>query len=159
MIKFDELHPILQNKAKKLIRLGKEKCNLEINIYSGFRSFAAQEAIYAQGRTAPGKVISNARGGESFHNYGLGFDFAILKPGSKEIEWNSRADVDNDQKPDYEEIGKLGEDLGMEWGARFTNMKGDWGHLQMSFGFSIKDLQIYYFGGLKAVYWAIKQRT
>jgi len=48
-------------------------------VTAGRRTMAEQEAIYAQGRTAPGKVVSNARPGSSAHNYGLAADLAPLK--------------------------------------------------------------------------------
>lgn len=45
--------------------------------YQGFRTFASQDALYAQGRTAPGPVVTNAFAGESAHNYGCGTDWII----------------------------------------------------------------------------------
>ena len=156
--KIEDLHPLVQPKALLLIKKAKEDLGLGIVIYRTLATWEEQEAIYAQGRTKPGIVVSNARGGESFHNYGLAIDFGILKPGSKEIEWNTKADFDNDQIPDYQELGKLGEDIGFEWGARFTSMKGDLGHLQMSFGFTIKELQIIYLGGLRSIDFMVRLR-
>ena len=156
--KIEDLHILVQPKAYLLIKKAKEDLGLDIAIYRTLATWEEQDAIYAQGRTRPGIVISNAKGGESFHNYGLALDFAILKPGSSIIDWSGKADVDNDQIPDYQEIGKLGEDLGFEWGARFTSMKGDLGHLQMSFGLTIKELQIIYLGGLRAIDFAVRMR-
>lgn len=40
----------------------------------GFRSGAVQDALYAQGRTTPGPIVTNAKGGQSAHNYGLAID-------------------------------------------------------------------------------------
>lgn len=148
--KIEDLHPLIQPKAYLLIEKAKE-ADLDIIIYRTLATWEEQDAIYAQGRTKPGIVVSNARGGESFHNYALALDFAILKPGSSIINWDSKCDVDGDLVPDYQEVGKLGEDLGFEWGARFTSMKGDLGHLQMSFGLTIRELQICYLGGLRAI--------
>jgi hypothetical protein len=45
-----------------------------IRVVSGFRTFAEQDALYAQGRTTPGNIVTPARGGESAHNYGLAVD-------------------------------------------------------------------------------------
>ena len=149
--RIEDLNSIIQPKALLLIDQAKKKAGLDILIYRTFATWGEQDIIYAQGRTTPGAIITNARGGQSYHNYGLAFDFAVLKPGTKQIEWGSKADVDKDQELDYHEIGYLGEDLGFEWGARFTFMKGDLGHLQMSFGLSIKELQIFYIGGMLAI--------
>ena len=43
-------------------------------ITDGFRTFEEQDKIFAQGRTVPGDVVTNARGGESNHNYGMAVD-------------------------------------------------------------------------------------
>lgn len=45
------------------------------NPYSGYRSFEEQDALYAQGRTTPGDIVTNAKGGESAHNYGCATDW------------------------------------------------------------------------------------
>lgn len=44
---------------------------------SGYRSVAEQNELHAQGRTKPGKIVTNAKGGESFHNFGIAADFAF----------------------------------------------------------------------------------
>jgi hypothetical protein len=46
------------------------------------RSFAEQDALYAQGRTKPGKIVTKARGGFSNHNFGVAFDIGVFKGGS-----------------------------------------------------------------------------
>lgn len=47
----------------------------------GLATFAEQNALYAQGRTKPGRIVTNARGGQSYHNFGLAFDFCIVRRG------------------------------------------------------------------------------
>lgn len=62
-------------------------------IYCGFRSFEEQLALFAQGRTKPGRIVTKARPGESYHNYGLAFDWVPVKPTLKDknlfsADWN-----------------------------------------------------------------------
>ena len=52
-------------------------------IYCGRRTMEEQTALFAIGRTSPGKVVTKARAGESYHNYGLAFDWVPLKISSK----------------------------------------------------------------------------
>jgi hypothetical protein len=56
-----------------------------------FRSIAEQDALYAKGRTEPGEVVTQAKGGQSPHNHGLAVDVCLCKPDygltSKET-WN-----------------------------------------------------------------------
>jgi len=57
-------------------------------VYSGLRTFSEQDALYAQGRTTSGNVVTKAKGGQSMHNYGLALDLAPYKPGSdSEVYW------------------------------------------------------------------------
>lgn len=53
-------------------------------IYCGFRSFEEQLALFAQGRTKPGRIVTKAKPGESYHNYGLAFDWVPVKPTAKD---------------------------------------------------------------------------
>ncbi len=52
--------------------------DITINIISGLRSYEEQDALYAQGRTAPGNKVTNARGGYSNHNFGIAFDIGVF---------------------------------------------------------------------------------
>lgn len=53
--------------------------------YSGFRSFAAQDTLYSQGRGRPGGIVTNAKAGESAHNYGCATDWTRWEPGGVPI--------------------------------------------------------------------------
>lgn len=136
MSKLDGLHPDLRAKAEQLKAICKA-AGLDIVFTQGLRSMAEQEAIYAQGRTKPGPIVSHAKPGQSYHNYGLAFDIAIVKDGR--VTWDDKVDVDEDDVPDYVEVGEIGEQLGMEWGGRWKRQ--DLPHFQLSFGLSIQDLQ------------------
>jgi peptidoglycan LD-endopeptidase CwlK len=50
---------------------------LKVKIISGFRTYAEQDALYAQGRTTPGNIVTNARAGYSNHNFGIAFDIGV----------------------------------------------------------------------------------
>jgi len=54
---------------------------VKVEVISGLRSWAAQAALYAQGRTKPGKIVTKARPGSSWHNYGLAIDLGLFKNG------------------------------------------------------------------------------
>lgn len=59
-----------------------------VRITSGYRSATEQDALYAQGRTAPGSVVTQARGGQSMHNYGLAVDVAFVRADNPRlVEW------------------------------------------------------------------------
>ena len=83
-----------------------------IKIISGTRTYAEQDALYAKGRTKPGRKVTNAKGGYSNHNFGIAFDVGIFS-GANYIPESSK----------YNTVGAIGKKLGLEWG-------GDWKSFQ-----------------------------
>ncbi len=108
------------------------------------RTFEEQNALFAQGRTAPGKRVTQARGGQSYHNYGLAIDIALLvdadKNGTHETaSWQTKVDFDGDGAADWQEVVAIFKRYGWEWG-------GDWRfkdepHFQKTLNYSIARLQ------------------
>jgi peptidoglycan L-alanyl-D-glutamate endopeptidase CwlK len=81
------LHPALREEAGRIYA---DICRaMPANVVCRFthtlRTNAEQDALYAIGRTAPGKVVTNAKGGQSFHNYGLAVDFVLIING--QVSW------------------------------------------------------------------------
>jgi peptidoglycan LD-endopeptidase CwlK len=97
-----------------------------IKVMSAMRTFAEQDELFAQGRTKPGKVVTNARGGFSNHNFGIAFDIGIFK-GSTDPE---KAKTFVPESALYKAIGALGTNLGLEWGGNWTSIK-DEPHFQL----------------------------
>jgi len=112
---------------------------LMFRITQGFRSFADQDKIYAQGRTAPGPIVTNAKGGQSNHCYGLAIDFCIDTPDGKGITFDMNTDFDHDGNKDFMEIinafGAKGWQSGLFWKFKDSD------HLEKTFGYSFQQLQ------------------
>lgn len=102
-------------------------------ITQSYRSISEQDALYAQGRTKPGKIVTNAKGGQSFHNFGLGLDFALYTQDGKDVSWD-------DSSAAWKKVVQLFKSKGFEWGGDFKSFK-DTPHLQMAFGFSLAQLR------------------
>lgn len=79
----------------------------------GARNFAAQQQTYDQGRTAPGAIVTKARPGDSYHQYGLAFDVVPLAYENAK-DWNPSGSL-------WEQIGAIGEGLGLTWGGRWLS--------------------------------------
>jgi peptidoglycan L-alanyl-D-glutamate endopeptidase CwlK len=108
------LHPDIQKRVATFISAAKniaQPLGLDVRIISALRSYAEQDAIYAQGRTTPGRIVTNARAGHSNHNFGLSVDIGIFK---------GKAYLDEHAL--YDELGPLGESLGLEWGGRWKKI-------------------------------------
>jgi peptidoglycan LD-endopeptidase CwlK len=124
---------------------GKALCRFSYTL----RTFTEQDALFAQGRTKPGAKVTNARAGQSYHNYGLAVDVVLLidKDGNGTHEtasWDTTTDFDDDRLADWQEIVRIFKMHGWEWG-------GDWKfsdkpHFQKTLGYSIKQLQFLYSG-------------
>jgi len=140
MIDLSKLDLRVKQLALELVKRAPTYCNVNIIITQAYRSIEIQNELYAQGRTKPGKIVTNAKGGTSYHNYGLAFDIAVMNKDGKTVNWSDICDTDHDNKKDYYEIGALGKSIGLEWGGDFKSII-DIPHFQLTYGLSIKDLQ------------------
>ncbi|WP_301336114.1 M15 family metallopeptidase [Paenibacillus sp. FJAT-26967] len=133
-----ELNPVVAEKKAELVKKT-AAIGITILITDDFRSIEAQDELYKKGRSADGSIVTKAKGGESYHNYGLAVDFALRKKDGKVI-WDMNYDGNSDGKKDWMQVVKIAKDLGFEWGGDWENFP-DYPHLQMSFGLSIAQLQ------------------
>jgi peptidoglycan LD-endopeptidase CwlK len=139
------LHPAIRDEVKALIEKAEAHLpNTAIRIVQGLRTFAEQDALYAQGRTKPGNRVTNAKGGQSYHNYGLAIDFALLydkdNNGSYEtLSWDLLKDMDKDGEKDWMEVVDVFEAAGYTWGGRFHSIP-DNPHLEKTFGYNWRQL-------------------
>ncbi|OMF98169.1 M15 family metallopeptidase [Paenibacillus sp. FSL R7-0337] len=133
------LHPAVLAAANALIERSYSR-GVPILITQGLRTVAEQDALYAQGRTKPGGIVTNARGGFSYHNYGLAVDFALLLPDASNVSWDMKRNGNKDGEVDWLEVVQEAKALGFEWGGDWTSFK-DYPHLQMSFGLGLAELR------------------
>lgn len=133
------LHPKVSNEVFEII--GQLEASwppqVAIRIVQGLRTIKEQNDLYAKGRTKPGKIVTKAKGGSSYHNYGLAFDFALLfdqdNNGSYEkLVWDER-------NPYWKEVVKAFEAKGWFWGGNFSTIH-DAPHLEKTFGYNWRDL-------------------
>jgi peptidoglycan LD-endopeptidase CwlK len=143
--RIEAIHPKLRNELRQIY---KEICEalsgkLGCRFVQVFRSFAEQDALYAQGRTKPGQKVTDAKGGQSYHNYGLAIDFCLLHDKnvngqitSDEIIWDRSTDIDNDHIIDWIEVVRIFQKYGWTWGAAWK----DFPHFEKSFGYKTSQL-------------------
>jgi len=112
--------------------LGRSKCRFSYTL----RTFAEQESIYAQGRTKPGKIVTNAKPGLSYHNYGLAIDIVLIV--DSKASWDIVKDFDGDGKSDWQEVVKIFKQFG--WEAGIDWKFSDAPHFQKTLGYSVRQL-------------------
>jgi len=149
--RIDTLHPAIKERVKEayLEACERLKGRAMLRIAYTLRSFAEQDSLYAQGRTKPGSVVTWAKGGESYHNYGLAWDIILLvdKDGNGSYEtasWETNVDFDGDGQSDWREVVEVFTRIGAEWGGNWNKPKTDMPHFQITFGQSIHSLQQLY---------------
>lgn len=103
-----------------------EAAGITVLVYCTFRMRAEQDALYAIGRTLPGKKVTNARGGESWHNFGSAFDFVPTIHGKP--QW------DNNKL--YAKCGEIAESVGLEWAGKWKSFK-ETAHCQYTGGLTL----------------------
>jgi peptidoglycan L-alanyl-D-glutamate endopeptidase CwlK len=103
------------------------------------RTIEEQDALYKQGRTKPGKKVTNAKGGQSYHNYGMAFDICLVVDG-KTASWDMEQDFDKDHEADWMEVVHIAKKYGWEWGGEWPKFK-DAPHFQKTYGYNTTKLK------------------
>jgi len=123
----------LNLKVKVLCEQFIAKCDaagVDVLITSTYRDAESQNALYALGRTVAGRKVTNAKGGQSFHNWRVAFDFVPIVNGK--AMWNDAAA--------FNKCGEIAESLGLEWAGRWKRFK-ETAHIQYTGGLSLVDFQ------------------
>jgi len=148
------LHPAVREEVKNIYLneiipalSGKAICRFAYTL----RTFAEQDALYAQGRTKlfddKGKrlgVVTKAKGGQSIHNFGLALDIVLLKDTNNDgkfesASWETNIDFDKDGKSDWMEVVNILKRNGWIWGGDWKSFK-DAPHFEKTFGHTWKTL-------------------
>ncbi len=135
MSKIDTLHPLIREEVRTLVeKINREilTSNVKMIVTCGLRTFEEQFKLYAQR-----PKVTNAKAGQSIHNYGLAFDFCLVD-GGKTI-WDTAKDFDGDKHPDWMEVVKVFKDAGYTWGGDFRSIY-DAPHFEKTFGHTWQQL-------------------
>ena len=137
--RIQEIHPDLRTTVANFINHMESTHGMQLRVGNNpFRTFAEQDAEYARGRTAPGGIVTNARAGQSYHNYGLAVDVVEVHP-------HYGYEKGYDQRR-WDTIGQEAINAGFVWGGNFTTIV-DKPHIEMSFGFTTAQLLVRYNNG------------
>lgn len=130
-----QAHPIIREQLEK----DYIECNnklpkgVRLRFAYVYRSIAEQNVLYNQR-----PKVTNAKGGQSIHNYGLAFDYVILldkdNNGTFEtIEWNLKS-------PYHKIVVDYFQSKGYEWGGSWKSFK-DYPHFQKAQGLTWQQLK------------------
>ncbi|MCM3673038.1 M15 family metallopeptidase [Peribacillus simplex] len=135
------IHPVVKESALEMIKRAYKE-GIIVQISAGYRSMEEQAALYGQSRlySYNGKDysnlakpnVTNAKPGQSFHNFGLAIDYFLVTDDGKTALWTV--------KTKWKRVAAIGKDLGFKWGGDWTGFK-DYPHLEMTGGLSYSQLQ------------------
>ena len=159
MNSLDGLSPFFRDKVEALAaKLAEIKDFPHVAWTHGIRSFADQDALWEIGRSIQnprnatpekpmGEIVTNAKGGESWHNYGLAVDGA-LKIGRQAL-WDFNL-------PYWRAYGVTAISSGFEWGGMWPGKKADHPHIQLRGGLTIVQAKdIFDVSGIDGVWSAV----
>jgi peptidoglycan L-alanyl-D-glutamate endopeptidase CwlK len=127
----DDLLPAVKVRVEKFLNAAKD-AGIDLLVTSTYRDNESQNALYAQGRTKQGRIVTNAKGGQSFHNYRCAVDVVPLLNGKP--VWDAENDI-------WQKVGDLGIAAGLEWAGNWTKFR-EMPHFQYTNGLNLADLQI-----------------
>ncbi len=143
--RLSQVHPVLAIRGRCMLELCAYE-NIVVLITQGLRTWEEQDALYAQGRTTgtKGKIVTKAKGGSSFHNFGLAFDIVVLDSMGK-ADWDA-------SHPSWKRAAEIGKSVGLEWGGDWKSFK-DIPHFQYIGDLTTAGCRELYQEGLQAL-WA-----
>lgn len=85
------LYPPFLRELQAGIEKAEKALDLKIKIFETYRSPQRQDILFDQGRKSPGQIVTNTRGGYSWHQYGVAADIALWKNEQWSWEFNPEA--------------------------------------------------------------------
>ena len=152
------LHPKVRQEVLDMYTYANNKLlgkGVRLRFAYTLRTNEEQDALYAQGRTKlfdnNGKrlgKVTNAKGGQSIHNYSLAFDIVLLLDKNNDgifesASWDTKADFDKDGTSDWMEVTNYFKSKGWTWGGDWSSFK-DYPHFEKTFGHTWRTLQAKY---------------
>lgn len=125
-----DLHPAAREKAMQW-ETACRSAGIEVLIYCTYRSGVEQGMLYAQGRTAPGEIVTNARAGDSYHQWRCAWDVVPLVGGKP--AWTDKAR--------YACMGRIADELGIAWAGNWKGRMKETAHFQYTGGLSLADFK------------------
>lgn len=139
------VHPEL---SRRIVQM-RDMLDFDIEVTQGLRTWMEQDAIYAEGRTQPGKIVTHAPAGFSWHNYGLAVDIVPEDVSPGQPDWNLN-------HPAWARMVSVAESLGLVSGAEWHGADIDTPHVQLTGRFPVTPddevRQLFRDGGTEAVW-------
>ena len=125
----NNLLPVVKDKVDTFLQSCKD-AGIDLIVTSTYRDIESQNALYEQGRSTPGNIVTNARGGQSFHNYRCAVDVVPVVNGK--CDWDG-------SHPVWSDVGRIGKESGLDWAGEWVHFK-ELAHFQYTGGLTLQQL-------------------
>ena len=119
--RLDLVYPGLASRITKMSQM----LSIDIEVTQGLRTWAEQEALYEQGRTTSGSIVTYARAGFSWHNFGLAVDLVPEDVTPGQPDWSLAS-------PTWSKLVSVAESLGLVSGSEWLGAEKDTPHVQLT---------------------------
>lgn len=136
--KVTKLHPKIRCSVRDFINDAEKDLGIKLVIVQGLRTYEEQNRLYAKGRTAPGSVVTKAKGGQSNHNFGVAIDVFPLHEDGKLHMADDKKNIELLKK-----VAPIGKRHGFKWGGDWKSFK-DYPHFENMYGKSLSELRQLY---------------
>lgn len=132
--RLNQLHPLIRQSALDAYAESVKSTPEGVHplITQTFRSFEESDKLYAQGRTEPGKIVTNSKAGQSYHNFYLALDFALIVNGELSYIVNNNWMI----------VVNAFKDHGFFWGGDFPGNFKDYPHFENRMEKNWRDLLV-----------------
>lgn len=124
----------LTPQVKKLAEAWLAECKLQgldVLVTCTLRTYKEQDDLFAQR-----PKVTNAKGGQSFHNFGVALDFVPMRNGKP--VWGSTTEAD---KKLWNDIAGIAEAVGFEWSGWWLGRLREMCHIQYTGGKTLEQLR------------------
>lgn len=125
-----DLVPSVREKVERFVQ-SCAAAGVSVLVYCTYRSAEEQEMLYRQGRLDPGKIVTNARAGESWHQYRRAVDAVPLRSGKPLWKYDASA-------PEWQVFADQADAVGLEWAGDWKRFR-EYVHLQDTGGKTIEE--------------------
>lgn len=129
------LHPKVIDLFTGFINDAETETGLTFLCVQGLRTFAQQQALYNQGRTTAGNIVTKAKAGQSYHNYGLAIDIVPYNYDGVTLNWEYN----------FSHLMPMATKYDITWGGFFPSPDRD--HFENKFGYDWQQLLAKYNAG------------
>jgi peptidoglycan LD-endopeptidase CwlK len=118
------LHDVHPELMRRIVKLDVLVPAISLQVAQGLRTFAQQDALYAQGRTAPGPIVTHAKASQSAHCYGYAVDLVPEDVMPGQPNWDANT-------PAWQKMLGAGLAVGLAEGAKWRSAKIDNPHFYL----------------------------